>query len=533
MPFSQWIPLAPAGLLLLGALLIPATDLMPAIHHRRWLTGGVAVAVLLCELVVHWAGDGPTGNTIVVPWLDEAGLSLRLTSPYPLEWVILVSVAGAALTMRQRSGSTAIGAASLFLSAAFGLLVTKASDARTLALCGLAFDVAVTVLLLALRHRQLALARLLLGVAQATALMAVSDHSVVLGADHVAGAVFCVLVWVRIGLYPLVEADQIESGEMAPLTLGWHAVQLAVGLYLAQTGLPSWLLWPVVGTTMLHGALAWLAKNRETCMVYAVYTLAGTALAGLALGAQPDTAPAAGAVLAGALLAVTLAGSRATSLVGVRVSRDWLRLANYLPLLLSTISLAGLPQTLGFATWGQAFALTWGKASPITTAALIMAQGAGLSVLVRYWRPAWQVRDGEPIVAVRLISGTLVAVPFLVPILGPYWWTASTAGADALSAATSGAGTWIGLGVAVLWAVFLGAGQPVMLRRVFFRRGALCHWLRLEPAFAVGLRVFSFCGTLLLRLRVVFEGEHYLGWAILLLSLGLLLALVHGPTVLR
>ena len=533
MPLSHWLPLAPAGLLLLGALLMLASDRIPAAHHRRWLGGGVAVTVLLCELIVFWFGEERAASAVLAPWLDEAGLSLRLTSPNPIEWIILISAVGAAITMARRPASAGICAASLFLLAALGLVVTRAVDSRTLAPCVFAFDTAVAGLLLASHRHKLALARVLLGVAQATALMAVSGTLAPLGEGRSLGDVFGVLLWVRVGLYPLVEAEQVESGDLAPLMLGWHAVQLAVGMYLAQSGLAPWLLWPIVGTTLLHGALAWLAKNREMGMVHATYALAGTALAGLTLGTPPAGAPAAGAVLVSALLAVTLAGSRSASLKGAHTSRVWRQLVNFLPLLLATLSLIGLPYTLGVGVWGRTFAQAWNEGSLVALVLLVLSQGAGLSVLSRYWRSVWQPRDGSPISVVRLAAATLAAIPFLVPVLAPNVWAGSWSGAGALNDATPGPSGWIGLGAALLWAVFLGVGQPVIMRRLSMRRSVVCRWLRLEPVITGGLLLLRFFGTVLLRLRVVFEGEHYLGWAVLLLFLGLVLALVHGSAVLR
>ena len=56
---------------------------------------------------------------------------------------------------------------------------------------------------------------------------------------------------------------------------------------------------------------------------------------------------------------------------------------------------------------------------------------------------------------------------------------------------------------------------------------------RLEPVVACGIGLFSLTGKVLLRFRVVVEGEHYLAWAVLLLVLGLLLVLVRAPSILR
>ena len=83
-----------------------------------------------------------------------------------------------------------------------------------------------------------------------------------------------------------------------------------------------------------------------------------------------------------------------------------------------------------------------------------------------------------------------------------------------------------GLVGSLLWAFFLGYGRPRLLEAIPFARHNLKGVLRLGWLLRrLGLTLDTL-GQLLLRIRAVVEGEHYLAWAVLLaLGLGLVILL--------
>jgi hypothetical protein len=526
---SMLLPLAPAALLLLGALLLAASSLTSATPFVSWVSRGLAVVLILSQIAVLLAAPaaGEVSPTNLVPWLDQPGLGLRLVPWDPAAWSLLAAAVAALLVVSPLSRRARKGTAALLAAAAVGWLVVLSGDTRTLVFALFAFDAAVALLLLVLDQKELALARLLLGAAVST-IFAGAALALPTGGEGTAFQdMFVLLLWVRLGLYPLVEGGKVESGELMPLTVGWHAVQIVVGLYLVHVDFAAWLLWPAIVTALLHAALAWLGKNRERAVVHLGYALISVVLVGLALGLPTSPPLAAALLLPAGLMAAALTPTRGGGIRVPQTREDWLRLWGYVPLLLVTLSLVGAPFTLGASAWGAVFGRVWEKQLYGVFLLLVFAQGAGLSVLYRYWRPIWQQSGGGPLTIDRAAAASLVAIPFLLPILGYSLWLAAAGAALSI-----GVGGWIGLGAAFLWALFLGYSQPLVLRRLPLERGELFRWLRLEPVTALGVSGVSLAAKVLLRLRVIFEGEHYLAWAVLWAIFGILLVLVYSTSIL-
>jgi hypothetical protein len=83
----------------------------------------------------------------------------------------------------------------------------------------------------------------------------------------------------------------------------------------------------------------------------------------------------------------------------------------------------------------------------------------------------------------------------------------------------------LGLVGSLLWALFLGYGRRRLLGALPFSVRGLMAVLRLGWLVRSLARVLDTLSRILLRLRAVVEGEHYLAWAALL-SLGLVLVIL-------
>ncbi len=543
MPIYQVTPLAPAYLLLLSAALILTIGPALTARRRHWLVvAGSALAVLSLLLVGSYRPYSPGAPPIHVlaEWLGEPALAVRISPFEPFLWILMLSLLAISLaewdTLDWLSSPfeyPTLSQAMLFVLIATACGVVLAGTYRSVAFTLLVFDGTAALFLLVNRRPgpadfgelSRAVGRLLLGVLSSASVVALAG-----GMDHPTsypvelGGLFSLTIWLRLGLYPLVEMDVQEDS--MPVPLGWTVTNLSVGLYLASTGVAPWVLWLAGATTALHGALAWLEPGRERALAHVGYTLAGGVLVMAAV--VKDRA----AVVAASLS--ILAALSALELTPPRLGRpDWKhpqRLWVYLPPLLATATLAGVPFTLGWEGRGALYRATWEAGAPGPLALVVVAEGAALSVLYPYWRGLFRDAPGEAARVWRPLGAALAAVPFLIPVVGPRLLPIFTPlisgltplptfGPHSLSAA-------LGLIGALLWAFFLGYGRRRLLDTLPFSRAALISALHLGRLLRRLGQTLDLLSRLLLRVHAVIEGAHYLAWAILLaLGLGLLIAL--------
>ena len=541
MPIYQIAPLAPAIVLLLGAalILIVGPGLTP--RHRH----GLAVAVsALAVFSLFFVGKGYTAETqpvrILVEWLGQPALALRVSPFEPYLYLLTLSVLAMSLAEWKLIGRlSSLDQAMLFALTAAACGVVLAGNFVSLAFALLLFDATAAIFALNTGHPQRAVWRLLLGVLSCAAVMALAQGTDYFRAHpHELGVLFALTVWLRVGLYPLAESDA-SDGSPRPMRLGWTIINLTVGLYLITASAVPWLGWLAGATTLLHGALAWLEPSQERALMHLGYGLAGGILTMAAVAGTGPSVVAASIGTLAALAALELTPSESDRSQWARPQLVWASL----PPLLATITLTGVPLTLGWAGRGALYQATWEARALVVLALVVVAEGAALSVLYRYWEGllgrTQSVVPADNRVSTKspsetdgdswhkdglwpLLGATLVCIPFLIPVLGPRL-------AMGVSATmVTGSSMWLallGLVGSLLWALFLGHGRRRLLDSSPVSRRGLAGALRLGWL----LRTLGFgldtLGRIILRVRAVIEGEHYLAWAILL-ALGLGVAIL-------
>jgi hypothetical protein len=563
---NQVTPLAPAYVLLIGAALILVAG--PALTPRR--RHGLAVAIsALAVLSLFLAGQaprlGPTGGP--GEGLGEPAFGLRAPAFEPYLWILTLSLLAISLAGRDSIDRVpALEQAMLFALTAIACTVVLAGNYLTLAAAILLFDGLGA--LFALVNRQpgradfgelsrvdfgelsRAVGRLLLGVLSSAAVMALAQTKVYLpvGSGEL-GGFFALTVWLRLGLYPLAEQDDPDE-PFLPVQLGWIVVNLAVGLYLVSAGVPPWLLWLAGATMLLHGALAWLEPSLQRALARAGLALAGGILT---MTAAVDTGPGLQAASLSVLAALVALGLTLPVLGRNQTDRA-VHYWSFLPALLATASLVGVPFTLGWWGRGALYQATWEVGALVTLALVVVAEGAALSALYLYWQrllssipekadqsvassseespestqgeQSPMKRDSETQVGGDvwyLLGATLICIPFLIPVLGPRLvpetpLTSAQGVTDLIPL--------LALVGSLLWALFLGYGRRPLLDSVPIPRHDLMDGLRLGWLLRSLGNGLDTLGGVLLRIRAVIEGEHYLAWAILLaLGLGLVIVL--------
>ena len=263
---------------------------------------------------------------------------------------------------------------------------------------------------------------------------------------------------------------------------------------------------------------------RPRALIHAAWALAGGVLAAAALGVRGPTLAAASVSILMSWLVLALmapAAGHSASSQPTSLARRWL---TYLPLILATTVLIGMPLTIGWVGRIALLQAMWDTRGPEMLAMAVVTAGASLSVLYRSWQTQIERSSGaQP--SPWQTAGALVAVtPFLVPWLG--WWCVSLGDPGHLrlmSTDSYSIGAWVGLAGTLLWAVFLGYSRnwlPV-LGGAF--RARTLHWLRLDWLVRRAEALARVLTGSLLRVRSVVEGEHYLAWALLLaVCIGLL-----------
>ncbi len=526
MAILQITPLAPVYVLLLSATLILVAG--PTLAARRhWLmVAGSALAVFGLLNAQRLSGGAPSVH-VLTEWLGEPALVVRAVPFEPFLWVLMLSLLAISLAERETVKRLlspldypALSQVILFVLTAAAYGVILAGTYRSLAFALLVFDGVAALFWLVYQRPGAAIGRLWLGILSSASVVALAG-----GIDRPSlgplelGSLFSLIIWLRLGLYPLVEGD--APGDSLPVRLGWMIANLAAGLYLASTGVAAWVVWLAGATTLLHGILAWLEPSRERALAHMGYALTGGILMMTAIGGDRAAVVAASLSALAALAALELTPPRVGRFDLNRPQQAWV----YLPPLLATATLAGLPFTLGWAGRGTLYGTAWESGSSGILALAVVAEGAALSVLYHVWRG---LPRGEPAEATRIwrpLGAALATIPFLIPAAGPRLLQSTSFGGvigndpQSLSAALGLVGT-------LLWAVFLGYGRPRLLDAMPFSRAGALSALRLGWMLDGLVGVLDTLSRILLRLRAIVEGEHYLAWAILLtLGLGLLIAL--------
>ena len=545
-------PLVPAYVLLVGALLVLTTGSGQE-SRRHWLAVGIAVVSVLGLVTATDLQPGSQSVTqihVLAEWLGEPVLVSRLPAFEPLVWVLMLSLLAIVLAGRETADRTPpLSLAALFVmaAAAYGLLL--AGTYRTLAFSLFLFDGTAALFMLSHQQPGRAVGRLLLGVLSSAAVLGLSQGvDVPMTGPLALGGVFTLLIWLRLGLYPVLESDEFP-GPVPSLRLGWVAINLLVGLYLIPTGVAHWVVWLALATTVFHGTLAWLEPDRERSLAHAAHTLAGGVLVMAAAGGDSQGVVAAASSIVLGLVALGLTSARLGPLSWPRsavppagrsparcparcpagrsparcpAGRIWA----YVPPFLATLSLAGAPLTLGWLGRGALYQTTWAAGALGVIALVVIAEGAALSVLYRYWQLLFHDASPRETGIWHPLGATVAAVPFLVPVVGPRLLSLLVPPQSvAVSAMPSAMGAWAGLAGPVLWALFLGYGRHWLLNPLLLWRQGLMGWLRLGWLARCGARALDTLSRVLLRVRAIIEGEHYLAWAILLaVCIGLLIA---------
>jgi len=531
-------PLAPAAVLLLGAFILPLVALQLASRWRaqselrHWsapVVVGLAAVALAGVRLTFGADAAGEGLELLSGWNFSsadtvAALTIRadaLSLPFLLLTILILLAVTLATPLilpapPKREENVSDLAIWLVLGAGACFLFVSANG-LTLVYAVLGFDVLTMFYWLQRGHRELSIARIFLGLFTIAGLMLAS-----LGPTPGAGpgALWLGLaLWLRLGLYPFIETN-VHGRWQDYGTLAYLALSLVIGVYLAmrvlvqpQTGLMPWLFGLFM---LLNGLLAWLSDEQPDLL--ARLLLVGTAF--LVLVAPLDqgatTAYSVGLMLSIVVLWITPHLGRPRLTEG---AWSW----PYLPAVAATLTLIGLPFSLGWLARTTLYhALLLRDNIPLLFL-VILSESLALSGLVRYWLLLWQ---GDEQSERRSMVGIVVMVPFLIPGLAPLILATLTRTNLPPANFQQEAAIVGALVVTILGGFGLGYFRPTLTSRLKIAPFLLADFARLGWLLPWWAAWLNWLGRFILRIRVILEGRHYMGWALFTALVGILIILL-------
>lgn len=547
---SYLSPLAPAAILLLSAFilyygmpLLPQTwQDHPGIRYfsAPGLIGLAGLSLLAVQLVTDpEALDDTLG--IFSSWNFStpesiASLTVRadlLSLPFLIA-VILILLAVTLLHFDPLATSSGDvdwkQVAGWFTLGAGACLVFVAANGLTLIYAIVAFDALTALYWLGQARQDLSVARLFLGVVTTGGILLAS----LLAATAPVTGFFLLglALWLRLGLYPLLEVTT-HTGWSNNARLIYQGLTMMVGIYLTIRAigqpLPEIIRWLIVLTALLSGLLAWLTSlvNRtdtekdaqQTRSALLTWLILTEIL--LILVAQPLATNAVAAFAVGLIL--SLVALWVTPALGRPRFREQAWSWPYLPAAAATLTLIGAPFSLGWLAKLSIYQSLLETGNPVMTLAIVLAEALALSGLVRYW---FTLARGDEVNSWWSTIGIVAMVPFLTPGLGPYIFSTLTQSNLTL------AGLDLSIGAVVLSVVI-----PIAGSLLGYFRYSIINRLRIPTETVIriaslrwlprwGRLVFGELGKFGLRIRVILEGQHYVGWAIFTALVGTLVILL-------
>ena len=396
----------------------------------------------------------------------------------------------------------------------------------------MAFDIVVAFYYLSHQHTNLATARLLLSVITAAGIILATLSSSIFGVSGL--FVLGLVLWLRLGFYPLIETTH-QTSWRDDERLATFGMSLAVSIYLVlrtvSDSLPRVIYGLIVITMLLGGILVWLTQTRtgeqdtfnETpnqkralLLTRLVIVVSLLTLLTVPLPTSTGIAFSIGLILSLMALWVTPALGRPRLGEG---AWSW----PYLPAVCATLTLLGFPFFLGWFANIFVYSALFGIDSWAILGLTVLAQALALSGLVYYW---FILINGNERSNRRSVVGIIAMVPFLTPGLGPFILSAvADINMSAVNLYNPSEAVAVLMSIAVL-AVVLGYYKDAIVTRLnipvdFVVKGAQLGWL--INGFETG---FDWIGRSVLRVEVVLEGQHYIGWGIFTALVGTLIILL-------
>ena len=538
------------------------------------LTLGEDVSGQGLELLSGWSFAAPETVAALMVRIDELSLLYLI-----LTLMVLLVATLAAPSFLSGLGNDRGDVSSWLALGAGACLVFVSANGLTLSYAVLVFDAAAVVYWLRRGHYDMGVARLLLSLFTVLALVLVTLTPTT---GLVSGVLLLSLaLWLRLGLYPFFEANTYHGRRSDYEFLPYLSLSLLVTVYLALripvNPLPELVSWLVVLLMLFNGLQAWLAgaypapgrrpypvgesndgealeqgqKTPSTTEEAVGLERSTAAVEEQSPANQPEMEPGLDEqrpplliplVLTEALLILLVLPSGqvfvTASITGLILSLValWITpclgpprfsegawLWPYLPATAATLTLIGLPFSLGWNARTSLYRSLFASEGSALTFIALLAEVFALSVLIRYWFIQWRgnEKDGR-----RFGVAVVVMVPFLIPGLAPLILGAITRTELAAADFNQPPSVILALASTVVAGTVLGYFRDKIILVMKISPVALAKFIRLGWLISWGNNLFRGLGRVILRVQIVAEGQHYMGWMLFTALIGALIVLL-------
>jgi hypothetical protein len=200
----------------------------------------------------------------------------------------------------------------------------------------------------------------------------------------------------------------------------------------------------------------------------------------------------------------------------------WLWL--YLPAATATLTLIGLPFFLSWPVRIAVYEALVSLDNILVVLLALLAEMLAFTVIIGFWKNLWQDENGN---RRRLIVDVVVMVPFLLPGLGLFIVERITQLTLPRADSEKIIFTLIMLFVVMVGALALHSYREKLLLKLNLSTSSLIEFAQLQWFWSQSADWLGRAGKLILRMNVVLEGQHYVGWAIFATIIGALIILLR------
>ena len=533
---AYFSPLAPTIILLLSAFILPLLIKNVAHPLSQRFSGLIFLALVGLSLLTTRLNAPPH---IISSWLFATSelpttLALQLTrlnfAFLGLTWWLLLIALLMTLPDEPDGAHTLPFYPRWFILGATASLVFISANEVTLGYAVITFDLCAAFYWFQRQQPHLGLGRLFLGIFTAIALIVAMPLAAV--QPNWGLYLIGLALWLRFLLYPILELDQplieIKSNLLTSLNhLIYFGLSFAVAVYIIiavlQNPLPLPLRWLIVITMLWQGILVWLKPSTDykSALIRLVFNQAALLLLVDPLPPEIIIAYTIGLLLGLTALWVT---PRVTKLP---LSQVWL----YLSAAAATLTLLGLPFSLGWSVKSAVYQLLFQASTPQAGLVIVavLAEGLVLSSLLLYWQFVFEAdltpTDGLIIPKNQWLANFMTWLPFLIPGVAIISLSTLLQYTLPLTDFNHTRPVFIALSLTWLAAGGLGYYRPEILAYLRVSERSLTPWLTFRW-FTDGLKQIEALSRLLLHIQIILEGRHYFGWTFFVALVGFLAILL-------